>query len=124
MVDPGSSPSLIDVATAEKFNLKINPSIKLNLQGVGADKCAGFCVAPVWIQQKDRPNTWAQLDVEFHVLEYLAPKMILGRDFLNDYGIDWYGFSRLKENAGLVVCADASPVLLCPVDVLRVVGQF
>ena len=37
--------------------------------------------------QLDRPPT-VQIEVEFHVLSYLGTKILLGRDVLNDYGMD------------------------------------
>ena len=88
LMDPGSSPSLIDRATAESHGLKINKSVTISIQRFGLDKCTGFCVVPIWIPDKDDKRKWIRADVEFHVLEHLAPKILLGRDFLNDYGID------------------------------------
>ena len=46
---------------------------------------------------------WIKLDVEFHVIENFAPKVLIGRDAITDYNIDLL----LSENVG---CANAAKI--------------
>jgi len=90
LTDPCSNVGLMDmVMFCQAFpRLEIRP-LAASVSGVGTNKTSGFAVVPIHFDcTRNNAHEIVQADMEAHLVENFSPWLVLGLDFLCDYGME------------------------------------